>query len=178
MTCSSGIGRHTCVAAAFAFLWWSNAAVAPAVSPTAEFDPDAVKQLEAAYPQPPAGMARKVILLPKMEGDAEERHRVEIVVGKSIITDGVNVHRFGGELREVDIPGWGFSYWQADGTFDAPLSTRIAAPGDKAARFVPGPAQLVRYNSRLPVVVMVPAGCEVQWRVWSADPGFASAADR
>jgi len=159
-------------------VWCGGAGVALAVSPTAEFDPEAVKNLEAAYPAAPDGMVRKVILLPNMDSDAEDRHRVEIVVGKSIVTDGVNVHRFGGELREVDIPGWGFSYWQADGAFDAPAQTRMAGPKNPAPRFVAGPSRLVRYNSRLPLVVMVPAGCDVRWRVWSAGPGFALATER
>lgn len=151
---------------------------AMAVSPTAEFDPEAVKQLDTAYPKPSDGFARKVILLPTMERDDEQRHRVEIVVGKSIVTDSVNIHRFGGELREVDIPGWGFSYWQAEGSFDVPAATRIATSGESVTRFVAGPSQLVRYNSRLPLVVMVPSGCEVRWRVWSADKGLAVATDR
>lgn len=172
------VARPLFVVTVVIVLWVAGAAVSLAVSPTAEFDPEAVKHLEAAYPQPPDGMERKVILLPTMDRDDEERHRVEIVVGKSIAADGVNVHRFGGELREVSIPGWGFSYWQADGRFDTPISTRIGTSGDTAVRFVSGPSELVRYNSRLPLVVMVPAGCEVQWRVWSAGRGFANATDR
>lgn len=177
MLASREVARPLLVATAAIVLWAAGAAVSLAVSPTAEFDPEAVKHLEAAYPAPPEGMERKVILLPTMDRDEEEHHRVEIVVGKSITTDGVNVQRFGGGLREVSIPGWGFSYWQADGPFDTPISTRIATSGETAVRFVPGPSELVRYNSRLPLVVMVPAGCEVQWRVWSAGRGFANAAD-
>ena len=177
MRLSYEAARPLFVVAASIVLWAARAGVAPAVSPTAEFDPEAVKHLEAAYPGPPDGMERRVILLPKMDHDEEERHRVEIVVGKSIATDGFNVHRFDGVLREVNIPGWGFSYWQADGKFDMPLSTRIATSGETAERFVPGPSELVRYNSRLPLVVMVPAGCEVRYRVWSAGRGFAAAAD-
>lgn len=164
------------IAASCTVLW--SVEVAVAVSPTAEFDPEAVKHLNAAYPKPSDDVERKVILLPKMDRDEEQRHRVEIVVGKSIVTDSVNVYHFGGELREVDIPGWGFSYWQAEGSFDVPAATRIATSGDSVTRFVAGPSQLVRYNSRLPLVVMVPLGCEVQWRVWSADKGFAVATDR
>jgi ecotin len=29
---------------------------------------------------------------------------------------------------------------------------------------------LIRYNSRLPVVVYVPEGVEVRYRIWRADP--------
>jgi len=151
---------------------------AQAAEPDGDIDPAAIEHLAAAYPKAPAGMERKVILLPHKERDAEESFRVEFVVGKKVVTDGVNVHRFGGELREAEIPGWGFSYWQAEGAFDTPAQTRVGGPTTPAARFVAGPAQLVPYNSRLPLVVMVPAGCEVRWRIWAAASDFKPAEDR
>jgi len=42
----------------------------------------------------------------------------------------------------------------------------------KEDRFVPlgGEPYLIRYNSRLPVVVYAPEGVEVRYRVWSAAP--------
>jgi ecotin len=42
----------------------------------------------------------------------------------------------------------------------------------KVMRFVAlgGEPYLIRYNSRLPVVVYVPEGTEVRYRVWSAGP--------
>lgn len=141
-------------------------------------DPGAIKNLEAAYPQAPSGMERRVILLPHKDRDVEDDFRVEIVVGRTIVTDGVNNFRFGGELREVDIPGWGFSYWQAEGTFDSAAQTRIGGPTADTPAFVAGPSRLVPYNSRLPLVVMVPEGCEVRWRTWEAAEVFADAEAR
>ena len=42
----------------------------------------------------------------------------------------------------------------------------------KEDRFVPlgGEPYLIRYNSRLPVVVYAPKGVEVRYRIWSAEP--------
>ena len=37
-------------------------------------------------------------------------------------------------------------------------------------KFVQGPSQLIRYNSRIPIVVYVPKGAEVRYRIWSATP--------
>lgn len=144
----------------------------------AAIDPGAVKNLEDAYPAAPEGMERKVILLPHKERGVEEDFRIELVVGRTVPTDGVNRHRFGGELREVDIPGWGFSYYLVEGALDVPAATRIAADGDLKPRFVPGPSRLVAYNSRLPLVVMVPTGCEVRWRLWRAQPEIHAAPTR
>jgi len=140
----------------------------PASAPDAA-DPDAVTNLEKAYPPAPAGRERKVLLLPHKTREEEGDFRVEIVVGRTIETDGVNRYRFGGTLEERDIPGWGFSYYDAVGTFDVPAATRIAADGRRERQFVAGPRMLVPYNSRLPLVVMVPEGCEVRWRLWRAD---------
>lgn len=155
-------------------------ALAPIALPAAEdqpaaVDPEAVKNLEAAYPQPPAGRERMVVLLPHKSREEEGDFKVEVVVGRTIETDGVNRSRFGGTLEERDIPGWGYSYFDAVGNFDTPATTRIAAGAARVREFVPGPRLLVPYNSRLPLVVMVPAGCEVRWRLWKADGDLAPA---
>ncbi|MFM7205345.1 MAG: ecotin family protein [Planctomycetaceae bacterium] len=168
-------GRTLAIAAALALL---HATAAFAADPPTGVDPEAVKNLEKAYPPAPAGMERKVILLPHKERGAEDDFRVEIVVGKTIVTDGINTYGLAGDLREVDIAGWGFSYWQAEGSFDAPVQTRIGGPATPTPAFVAGPSRLVRYNSRLPLVVMVPEGCEVRWRTWKAAEGFTPAESR
>ena len=133
-------------------------------------DPEAVKNLEAAYPAAAAGKTRHVILLPHKERGGEDDFKVEIVAGRTIDTDGVNTYRFGGEFKERDIPGWGFSYFEVD-ALRAPLSTRIAAsPGAATVKaFAPGPRMLVRYNSRLPLVVYAPEGTEIRWRLWRGE---------
>jgi len=132
-------------------------------------DPEAVKNLEAAYPQAPDGMERKVVLLPHVERGADDDLQVEIVVGRVIETDGINTYGFGGEILERNIEGWGFSYHEVDGDLKQAFSTLMAGEANPAPRFVPGPRKLVRYNSRLPLVVMVPEGCELRWRLWKAD---------
>jgi len=145
----------------------------------AAVDPEAVKNLEAAYPAAAAGKTRHVILLPHKERGDEDDFKVEIVAGRTIDTDGVNQVRCGGEFREKNIAGWGFSYFEVD-ALGGPLSTRIAptpgAPTEK--RFVPGPRMLVGYNSRLPLVVYAPAGTEVRFRLWRADGALAPAETR
>ena len=137
--------------------------------PAGDPDPEAVQNLEKAYPPAPAGRERKVVLLPHKTREEEGDFKVEVVVGRTIETDGVNRFRFGGTLEERDIPGWGYSYYDAVGNFDTPAATRIAADGPRELRFVAGPRLLVPYNSRLPLVLMVPTGCEVRWRLWRAD---------
>jgi len=148
------------------------------VAPAAEPDPEATRNLEAAYPKAPAGMERKVVLLPHVERGADDGVKVELVVGRVIETDGINTYGFGGELVERNIDGWGFSYYEVQGDLKQATSTLIGGRGNPAPRFVAGPRSIVRYNSRLPLVVMVPEGCELRWRIWRAADVWETADDR
>lgn len=166
----------TCLLACLPLLHTKAARTAD--EPAAAIDPEAVKNLEAAYPKAPAGRERKVILLPHKERGEEDDFEVELVVGRTIVTDGVNRYGFGGQLVERTIDGWGFSYYDVEGDLKNATSTLMGGPTNPAPRFVAGPRTLVRYNSRLPLVVMVPEGCELKWRVWRADPELQAAETR
>jgi ecotin len=124
-----------------------------------------------AYPAPEAGMKRCVMLLEPKQVEAD--YRVELQVGKAVDVDNVNRYFFGGALEEVNVEGWGFpKYFVKE--LGPMAGTRIAPDPNapKAKRFVSlgGEPQLLRYNSRLPVVLYVPADAEVRLRVWKAVP--------
>lgn len=144
----------------------------------ADVDPDAVKYLEKAYPKAPEGKERKVILLPHKERGEEDDFKVELVVGRTIETDGINHYSFGGRIVEHDIEGWGFSYHEVEGDLKNAASTLMGGVPNPAPRFVTGPRLTVAYNSRLPIVVMVPEGCELRYRVTRADPEMTTAETR
>jgi|GEM_PF-997859 len=150
----------------------------PSVDPQAStIDPEAVKNLEAAYPAAPEGMERKVILLPHVDRGDDQHLQVEILVGRMMETDGINSYRLGGAIHERNIQGWGFSYYEVEGDLRNAASTLIGGPTNPAQRFVAGPRLLVRYNSRLPLVVMVPKGSELRWRIWKAADEWTTATD-
>lgn len=131
------------------------------------------RQLKKAYPKAEAGMTRHVLYLKPMDHEADVQ--VELIVGKTVEVDGVNQHFFGGAIKPETVQGWGYTKYVVEkGTFDRMMGTLMAVPPDaeKVKRFVrvstPGP-YLVRYNSRLPIVVYVPEGGEVRYRLWHAD---------
>jgi ecotin len=172
-----GLAAAAVLFAAGLCLTLSNSPAAADGDPPA-IDPGAIKNLEAAYPQAAEGMERKVILLPHVERGADESLQVELLVGRVMETDGVNSYRLGGAIEERNIAGWGFSYFEVEGDLRNAASTLIGGPTDPAPRFVPGPRKLVRYNSRLPLVVMVPAGAELRWRIWKAADEWETAGER
>jgi len=122
-----------------------------------------------AFPPAGEGMVRHVLQLPEQAD--ESAFRVELIVGKMVRTDAKNRYFFGGEIEAESIKGWGYTRYIVKkvgpmaGTLmaidpDAPMVERFIALG--------GEPYLVRYNSRLPLVVYVPEGFSVRYRIWSA----------
>ena len=122
-----------------------------------------------AFPAAGNGQTRHVVFLPPQED--EFAFKVEIIVGKTELVDAHNRFFFGGALEEVEVEGWGYTRYVLKAL--GPLAgTMMAVSPDqpKVARFIPvgGGGLIVRYNSKLPLVVYVPNGVEVRYRVWTA----------
>ena len=122
-----------------------------------------------AYPPAKEGMSRFVIVLPHKERGEDKNFMVELTVGKEMLTDGVNRVGLGSKIERKVIKGWGYSYYEVTGSMAA-VSTMMAAPGGaaKVKKFVSGAPLQINYNSRLPVVIYVPEGYEIRYRIWSA----------
>lgn len=122
-----------------------------------------------AFPPAEEGMVRYVLQLPAH--DDETLYRLELIVGQRLLLDAENLYRLGGQLEREIIEGWGYSRYLVK-TLGPVMGTLMAVDPAKAKveRFVTIGAEpyLIPYNSRLPVVVYVPAGAEVHYRLWSA----------
>lgn len=128
-------------------------------------DPNNMK----AFPPAAAGQTRFVLQLPQVAD--ESALKVEVIVGRTVQTDGVNRYFFGGKVDAQNIEGWGFTRYVVNQL--GPMAGTLMAPppnAPKVERFVTlgGEPYLIRYNSRLPIVVYVPEGAEVRYRIWSA----------
>lgn len=127
-----------------------------------------------AFPATSEGMTRFVLELPNKERDEENAFLVELLVGKTIETDGINEYFIGGTIAEQPLKGWGFTYYEIKKL--GPVgSTKIAVPAGKPAvtKFVSGPKKMIPYNSRVPIVIYVPEGAEVKYRIFEAGKTMA-----
>jgi len=116
------------------------------------------------------GMVRYVLQVPKQ--DDESIYKVELIAGKIVKVDKRNKYFFGGKIEVETIKGWGFPRYNLSKL--GPMGGTMMAidPNEpKVNRFIKlgGEPFLIRYNSRLPIVVYAPVGVDVRYRIWSAD---------
>lgn len=121
-----------------------------------------------AFPQAGPGQVRRIIRLPA-ERD-ENALRVGLVVGRTMWVD-CNRQMFSARIEERTAEGWGYTYYVVTSA-GPPASTMMACPtnarSQQFVRSADGP--LLRYNSRLPLVVFAPNDVEIRYRIWRAGP--------
>lgn len=120
-----------------------------------------------AFPPADEGMVRHVLQLPAKED--ESPYQVELIAGKIMKLDKENRYSFAGKFEQENIQGWGYTRYLVRDL--GPMAgTRMAINPDapKVDRFVilGGEPYLIRYNSKLPVVVYAPKDVEVRYRIW------------
>jgi len=122
-----------------------------------------------AFPPAEQGMVRYVLQLSRK--DDEAALKVELIVGKTVQTDGRNRYFFGGKIEAETIKGWGYTRYKVNKL--GPIAGTLMAINPNAPKVdqfitLGGNPYLIRYNSRLPIVVYVPEGVDVRYRIWSA----------
>lgn len=119
------------------------------------------------FPAPQAAQTRWVIQLPPQANEAD--WRVELIPGKHMSID-CNHHRLTGKLHTHTVQGWGYDYYTfvTDGNI---TSTLIGCPpSSQRHAFVQGESLMLRYNSRLPLVIYTGKAYQLQYRIWQARP--------
>lgn len=132
----------------------------------AEETSESVRNLKA-YPQAEAGFKRHVIHLPGRED--EQSVKVEIIAGQQQTVD-CNHHWYGGNLKTGTVQGWGYDFHTLEASEHAASTLMGCLSESEHEAFVPvrGDGFLLRYNSRLPLVIYAPERFEVRYRLWQA----------
>jgi len=138
---------------------------------------DIARELKAFHPSG-EGMTRFVITLPPQAD--EDLLKVQLLVGKSVKLDPQNRYFFGGRLETETIQGWGYDRYVLKSL--GPMAGTLMAVDPnvpKVDRFITlgGEPQFLRYNSRLPLVIYVPKGVEVRYRIWRGDQKLLKASE-
>jgi ecotin len=122
-----------------------------------------------AFPEAEEGQVRHVFVLPEKTRQEEVDFKVELIPGKVMETDGVNRIWLGVTLESRSVKGWGYTFYDVTGK-DIAMSTRIGVPPGtpRVEKFVAGNPLMIRYNSRLPVVIYAPKGFKIRYRIWEA----------
>lgn len=126
--------------------------------------PAAAHELHA-FPATLAGYQRYVIDLPARAH--EDERKLELMAGKEMTVD-CNARGLDGQFESRDVPGWGYTYWVLQSRGSVQSTLMACPPGTEHPGFVHAPPRFVRYNSKLPVVVFVPDGLSLRYRIWRA----------
>lgn len=122
----------------------------------------------APFPAVTQSNNRHVIWLPAQKN--EDRYKVEIIATQKGKKDCNNVW-YNATLEEKNLEGWGYNYYNID-QVKGPMSTMRGCPDSKTIETqLPiqlGGTSLLRYNSKLPVVVYAPKNVTISYRLWQA----------
>lgn len=124
-----------------------------------------------AFPKTYKNMTRYVIELPAKSREANLK--IELQVGRMEETDMVNQYFLTGQLEKKVLEGWGLHYYVLQEGVLA--QTRMADHSGKTKRRMVflGKETLLNYNSRTPVVVYLPEGYQLSYRIWKAAKHFS-----
>lgn len=135
---------------------------------------DSPEKLLESFPAAKEGMVRHVIFLKKQKD--ESLYKVEIIPGKIMNVD-CNHHSLMGTLEQKDLEGWGYNYYEFN-TNGLTRSTMMMCNQPNTDKFVSGETQIIRYNSKLPIVVYAPEGYDIQYCIWKADKKSKTASQK
>ncbi|SMG40922.1 ecotin [Sphingobacterium psychroaquaticum] len=134
-----------------------------------------IKQDPSIFPKPEAGYKQMVIEVPHSDNDNNKK--IEFTIGKMMEVDKCNTHRLQGSLEEKPLEGWGYNYYVFKSNGGA-ASTLMACPdNERVLKFVSAGPTVTNYNGRLPIVIYVPEGYDVQFRIFKAEDDIYRAAE-
>lgn len=121
----------------------------------------------SVFPKAEKNQKKIVIELPHSKND--DNKKVEIFVGKNLETDTCNRYNLSGEFKEHNLEGWGYNYYTFETDGNVASTMMGCLDNGKKTQFVFAPGHLMRYNGRMPIVLYVPEGYEVKYKIYQTD---------
>ncbi|MBU2898328.1 ecotin family protein [Vibrio hepatarius] len=115
------------------------------------------------YKEAPSGFMRHIVTLSPLVNEYDAK--IELMFKKPTMAD-CNVKGWFGELTEETVKGWGYRTYTLDDKLPM-ASTMMFCNEEPELKMLYSQTQgLMRYNSRLPIVVYTPSEVEMDVRVW------------
>ncbi|GEM_PF-1635279 len=107
-------------------------------------------------------------LPPKGDAKTERNFKIELIPGKKEMVD-CNVHGFDGKFEEKELQEYGYNYYVFESKGEM-FSTLMSCPDEtKHEEFVTGKSITIDYNSQIPLIMYIPKGFEVKYRIWEGN---------
>ena len=131
------------------------------------------KDKKIQYPIPQEGWEKVEVILPVIKkGNGE--YRVEFTVGFEMETDLCNPYSLIGEWTEHEVKNTNFVYFIAS-TKGQVVKAMNECPNEKTkSQFVGLKSNSIVYNGEQSLVVYIPEGYQLRYRLWSAEKGWNS----
>lgn len=118
------------------------------------------------FPKAKEGFRQLAISVPAKAN--ENDFKIEFFVGKVVQVDKCNRHFILGNIEKKLLEGWGYDFFEVSSKGETAGTIMGCPDNSKIAKFIHIQPVLERYNSKLPIVLYVPDGFEVRYRIWSA----------
>ena len=119
------------------------------------------------YPKAKDGDEQKIITLKTLPN--EDNYSVEIFAGKKTLVDSCNHFFLAGAFEQKTVDGWGYDYFNFESNGNVGGTLMGCFDNKSVEKIIHAQSIQTRYNSKLPIVVYVPKGYTLEYRIWKAD---------
>lgn len=119
------------------------------------------------YPKAKDGYEQKIITLKTLPN--EDNYSVEIFAGKKTLVDSCNHFFLAGAFEQKTVDGWGYDYFNFESNGNVGGTLMGCFDNKSVEKIVHAQSIQTLYNSKLPIMVYVPKGYTLEYRIWKAD---------